>query len=146
MGELLGDLKRGLFEASLARVGEQWVIAARATSGGGIAWVRTDDLFGRLPAPVFPGAPVSSAPLTAFTCADGLLRLFTVSAPASPSRNSRDPLYCWSIDATKRFTASERRIVFDSVKAGLRIRPTAVPKIDMCKLMPAHGRNQLLVF
>ena len=86
------------------------------------------------------------APLTAFTGADGTLRLFGGSSAVSPRRNARDPLYCWDIDSRNDFTASNRRLIFDSVAANLPIRPRAVPKIDMCKLLAPQRNSQLIIF
>lgn len=144
-GPFLGDTKLGLFEASLAHVGDAWVIAARRGSGSGVAWARTDDPFGKLPAPTLPKEPASNAPLTAFTSADGMLRLLTGDNSASPYRNSRDPLYCWDVAAADDFACSNRRVIFDTVKAKLPIRPAAVPKLDMAKLLPHQGRTQLVL-
>jgi hypothetical protein len=144
-GPFVEDGKRTLSEASLARLGERWIIAARANGGSGIAWTQTEDPFRKVPVPVYPKEPVSNSPVTAFTCADGVLRLFTGSAPLSATRNGRDPLFCWDIDPASQFAASNRRVIFDSVKMGLHIRPEAVPKIDMCKLLPAQGRTQYII-
>jgi hypothetical protein len=61
-------------------------------------------------------------------------------------KNPRDPLYCWDIDPERGFADSNRRVIFDSVAAGLPIRPDARPMIDMCKLLPhAGGREQWIV-
>jgi hypothetical protein len=146
LGPFLSDKGHDLFEASLAQVGGRWVIAARQAGHRGIAWVRTDDPFSQLPRPVYPAEPGSNAPLTAFTWADGVLRVFTGDPSVSPHRNARDPLYCWDVDPDDGFTCSNRRVIFDSVKAGLPIRKAASPKIDMCKLLPPQGRTQLILF
>jgi hypothetical protein len=145
-GPLLADAGKQLFEASLARVGDQWVVSARLSAGRGVAWVRTDDPFARMPRPVYPREPASNAPLTAFASADGVLRLFTGDGTVSPQRNSRDPLYCWEVDPDKDFECTNRRVIFDSVQARLPIRPAASPKLDMAKLLPPQGRTQWLLF
>jgi hypothetical protein len=144
-GPFLSDPRRGLSEASLARWGDRWVIAAR-TAGDGVAWVSTDNPFAATPRPRFTTSPAGSAPRTLFLCPDGVLRLFTGDTSVSRSRNARDPLYCWDVDPGDHFALSNRRLIFDSAGAKLPIRPVAVPKIDMCKVLPPQGRTQFLVF
>ena len=51
-----------------------------------------------------------------------------------------------SIDPAEGFRASNVRVIFDSVKASLKIRPASQPKIDMGKLLPLQGRTHLAVF
>jgi hypothetical protein len=136
----------GLVEASVARAGQRWAIAARLESGKGVGWLDTADPFGRLPAVSVARTPAVGAPLTLFRCADGVLRLFSGDAAVSPQRNARDPLYLWDIDPRKDFAATGQRVVFDSIEAKLALRPAAAPKIDMCKLLPPVGRTQLAVF
>ncbi len=143
-GPVLADRKRTLSEASLAHVGERWIIAARSAGKGGVAWVSAGDPFARLPQMVFPEQPTVSGPLTVFLCADGVLRLFAGDPAVSPHGNARDPLYCWDVNP-EDFACTNRRVVFDSVKAGLKIRKEAVAKIDMCKLLPPQGKTQWLV-
>jgi hypothetical protein len=143
MSPLIAAERRQLSEASLARTGSDWIIAARSP---GVGWIRCEDPFREVPAMTFAREPSMGAPLTVFTCADDVLRLFGGSAAVSPHRNARDPLYMWDIDPRHDFAASNRRVIFDSVAEGLRIRPRAVPKIDMCKLLPPVGRTQMLVF
>lgn len=144
-GPFLSAANRPLFEASLARFGHDWILAARQSGASGAAWTRTVDPFSDLPAPVFPKEPQCNSPLTAFTCGDGVLRLFTGDGTQSPYRNGRDPLYCWDVDPDHGFACHHRRVLFDSVKAGLPIRHEVWPKIDFCQLFPPHGRTQLVV-
>jgi len=145
-GPLLGGEQNPLSEASLARYGTRWVIAARRNRGG--AWTIVEDPFAKsLPPLTSPVQPAGTSPMTAYTAADGVLRLFTGDPGISPYKNARDPLYCWEIDPDSGFTASQRRTIFDSVRAGLPIRPAAAPKIDMCKLLPhTGGRVQYLAY
>jgi len=144
-GPLVSDPKHKLSEASIARVDGQWVIAARVSGLNRAAWMRTPDPFVEVPAPVYPSSPACNSPLTAFVCADGVLRMFTGDPTVSPQRNSRDPLYCWDIDPAHDFASSNRRTIFDSVGRGLPILPAAVPKVDFCKLLPHHGHSQLVM-
>jgi hypothetical protein len=143
-GPLLSHAKRSLFEASLSQVGDAWAISTRINGGRGAAWILTTDPFASMPEPSFPEQPVSTGPLTSFTCADGVLRLFTGDGTVSPQRNARDPLYCWNIDPNSAFAPSQRRVVFDSIQQKIPIRPKAYPKVDFCELLPALGRTQLL--
>jgi hypothetical protein len=138
-GPFLGDANLGLFESSLARHRDGWVISTRMSKGG-TAWVRCDDPFSRLPAPVLPKEPQTSAPLTAFACPDGGLRAF------SGDKGRRDPLFMWDVNPEDGFACTNARVIFDSVKAGLKIRPASQPKVDMCKLLPAQGRTQFALF
>ena len=148
-GPLVGQR---LSEASLARYGDTWIVSAR--TGGKLAWLRTDDPFGTLP-PVRYAAPDNNAPLTAYTCPDGVLRLLGGDHQASPHDSPRNPLYLWDIDPENGFAATNRREVYDSVKAGLPVPPdgpAAAGKTpgwwwrhDMAKLLPhAGGRVQLI--
>ena len=144
-GPYLFEPERPVSEASLAPWGGDWIVAARRVGRRGVAWVRTRDPFSETSTPVTPGAPPSRGPLTAYTCPDGALRLFTGDGSISPHGNNRDPLYCWDIDPDRDFSSSHRRVIYDSVDAGLPIRPASSPKIDMCKLLPHYRENQYLL-
>lgn len=134
-----------LMEASLVETAGGWVIAARKSRQGGVAWVHTENPFDKLPAPTLPAEPKCNAPLTVFKCGDGVLRLFTGDGMQSPYHNARDPLYCWNVDVEQGFACTDRRMIYDSVQSGLPIRKEVVPKIDFCELFPAQGRTQLVV-
>ncbi len=147
-GPVLSEPGRNTSEPSLARYRDSWVICARSSGGvarGGIGWTRTDDPFKSLPPLVYPKSPASDAPITAFRCADGRFRLFGGDHASSPYKRTRDPLYCWEIDPENGFACSDRRLVFDSRKAGLPLRLESWPKIDMPKLLPPEGHVQRLV-
>jgi hypothetical protein len=144
-GTLFGGRDLPLIEASLAQMGNQWIIAARP-SAAGLVWVRTEDPFAEMPPLTHRKDPATTSPRTAYVCADGVLRLFTGDRAVSPYRQARNPLYCWDIDPNNGFTPSVRRVIFDSVKAGLPIRQETPPMIDMCKLLPhAGGRFQWIL-
>jgi hypothetical protein len=139
-----------LTETSLARLKDGWALAARTAERlsrrvRGMAWMRAGDLFGRLPEPVFPGAPLSKSPCAAFVCPDGALRLFTNDETLSPYRNDRDPLYCWDVDPDAGFRATNPRVVFDAVQAGLPAREESWPRVDMPNLMPHPGGREQVV-
>jgi hypothetical protein len=138
-GPLLSGPGVGIFEAGLAPWGAGFVMSARLQAGSGVAWARMEDPFGRAPEVTAARAPDTNSPLTLFRCADGVLRLLT------GEKGRRDPLYVWDVDPAEGFAVSNRRVVFDSVKAGLPIRPAAQPKVDMGKVLPAQGRTQLVV-
>ena len=84
--------------------------------------------------------------LTAYTWEDGALRLFGGDAVVSPHRSSRDPLYCWDVDPDRGFLASGRRVIFDTVAAGLPFPSAAGAKVDMGKLLPGQGRTQVIAY
>jgi len=134
-----------LHEAGLTRIGNEWFISSRNAGGSGVVWFRTQDPFTAVSKPFSPQEPRCNSPLTAFICADGVLRLFTGDGEVSPYRNGRDPLYMWDVDVKNGFEATNRRELFDSVKAGLAIRRAVAPKIDFCELFPHWGRTQLVV-
>jgi len=140
-GPLLEDTGHILTEASLVRAKDSWIIAARQGGSGPIAWIHTDDPFKNMPKPTYPSEPLSNAPIAVYMCPDGVIRLFTGDPNISPYRNGRDPLYCWDIDPDNGFVATNRRVVFDSVKSGL-LRAESVPRIDMCKLI-SHGGGRI---
>lgn len=170
-----GDPDVSLFEASLVRGADAWIIAARKklsertektaapeTPAGwgqvdfheaGAVWVRAEDPFQRVGAAVFPQGPrCFNVPMAAFRCGDGVVRLFSGDASLStPPRGRRNPLRCWDIDQ-QTFEASNHRVVFDALDyPGLPIRRSAdkpewTPACDMAKLLPhMGGREQILV-
>jgi hypothetical protein len=110
-----------------------------------LGWARTSDPFSGELRMVYPPEPLTRAPLTVYRCPDGVLRLFGGDADASPYGATRNPLYMWDIDPDDGFAASNRRVVFDTFKAGVRIAKDHGPMIDMPKLLPhTGGRAQLL--
>jgi hypothetical protein len=145
-GPFLSHPELGLSEASLVRWKGAGVIAVRLEGGRGVGWARADDPFARLPAITIASDPAANAPLTAYACGDGALRPFTGDPVRPPRKNGRDPLYAWEIDPDAGFGASGRRVVFDSVEAGLPLRKAAQPRADMCQLLPPQGRRQRLLF
>ena len=132
-----------LSEASLVRLPEGWLVAARVN--GLVAWARSADPLAGWEPVTFSREPTVSAPLTVFRCADGVVRLFTGDRVASPQRYDRDPLYCWDVRTTGEVATSNRRVIFDSEVAKLPMRRAVRPKIDFCELFPLHGRTQLVV-
>jgi hypothetical protein len=144
MGPLIAEQ---LFEASLARYRGSWVISGRPHGGGAIGWFRTTDPFGAASPSARPTSPVNSSPLTAYTYADGVLRVLTGDSTISPYGLNRNPLYLWDIDPEHGFAASKRREVFDIVAAGLPIPVESRPTSDMAKLLPhAGGKEQIIVY
>jgi len=149
-GPMIGAAERGLYEASLARLDDSWLIAGRpkvdGRRGRGAGWMRTDDLFGRIPRPTYTETPDADTPIAVFLAADGGVRLFANDVNHDrPGRGGRNPLWCWEVDCDD-FSITDRRMVFDTFDAGIPIRRECDPGVDMCKLMPhAGGRVQYLV-
>jgi hypothetical protein len=143
-GPFMNGPEEVLTEASLVRAGDKWIIGARTERGVGAAWVATADPFDAMPPITYAAEPICTGPFTAYTCPDGVLRSFGGDARNSPYGRSRDPLYCWDVDP-RTFRASNRRVVFDTVAAGLPFRAEATPIADMCKLLPHQGRTQYAV-
>ena len=152
-GPLLGA-ERGEFEGSVTPYRDGWLVAARRRDGCGFSWYRMDSPFARDPTYVHARSPNTvGTPITVYTCADGTLRLFTGDSSLYPHAGdtpewvkSRNPLYAWSIDPDRGFTASDRHLVFDTVKDGVRIREEHWPVCDYGKLLPhAGGSEQILL-
>ena len=143
MGPLLGTPRKRFFEASLVHLPEGWIVAGRGE--GDVGWSRADDPWASWAPLVFTKDPRVNAPLTVFRCADGIVRLFTGDPAVSPTRNGRDPLYCWDVQPNRGFAATNRREIFSSTTGKLPIRAAAAPKLDFCELFPLHGRSQLIV-
>jgi hypothetical protein len=119
-------------------------------SGRGLRWLRIGDPFapaGRsnVSEPIICSEPATQAPANFYVCPDGVLRLLSGDGTKSPYGNERDPLYIWDIDPEDGFRASNRRVVYDTVQVGLPIRTGAMPKVDMCKLLPCQGKTQYAV-
>jgi hypothetical protein len=133
------------FEASLVRYGGRWLVAGRQPRVKAIAWTATEDPFRAAGKTVSPPAPAASSPLCAYRGPDGVLRVYTGDAGVSPQHKDRDPMYCWELDPDGGFRLLGSRVIYDTVAAGLPIRPGAAPKVDMCKLLPHVGNTQYIV-
>ena len=142
-GPWLAAPRVALSEASLVRLADGWLVAAR--SNGVVAWARSADPFAGWDAVTFSREPSVSAPLTVVRCSDGTVRLFTGDRVASPQRYDRDPLYCWDVKTAGEVSVSNRRVIFDSEAAKMPFRRAVRSKIDFCELFPLHGRAQLVV-
>jgi hypothetical protein len=121
----------------------------RPIKGGPIGWARVQGPFSDKAKFVFPFDPQTVAPLTVYRCADGVLRLFTGDARISPHPKNRNPLYCRDIDPDQNFAASNRRVILDTVTAGLTIPADldSGPHVDMPELLPhTGGASQMFVF
>lgn len=141
-GALINADDRSLSEASIARFGDDWLIAAR--SDGAVGWVRTTDPFAG-PHEVIFRRPAVNCPLSMYRCADGAIRLLTGEVATSPYGHGRNPLYLWDVDAESLEPANPR-VVFDCIAAGTLPRETG-PRAEMCKLLPhTGGRRQYLIW
>jgi len=149
-GPPIGPEHGGLGEASLAPYNGSWVIAARTRQPGPIAWMRTDDPFARqTPAVAWTDDVYHNGPISVFRCADGGLRLFTGDKNVSPHANGRNPLYCWEINPDNGFRASRRRVVLDTLEAGLPFpiihEQQCSPIVDYAKVFPHAGGDAQIV-
>jgi len=119
-----------------------WAIAGRRKKHP-VIWYRSSDLFGRKPGRVYAGDPAThplvNAPITAYGCADGKVRLLTGDFQTSPYHVSRDPLYCWHIDPAKDFFQTRRQIVFSGREMLPKVRPETYLMADMAKVLPHAG-------
>jgi len=140
-------------EGSLVRADEGWVVCIRArrlnaappdwTGGtardrGDTAWVRTADPFQDMPAAVVLQNPNRQAPVTAFRCADGVLRIFSGDLSNSPYRQRRDPLYCWDLNPVD-FSVNNQRVVCDSIKDGMLVEDGALRSTCFGHVIPHMG-------
>ncbi len=147
-GPLTPADNRKLIEASLARVGNRWVVAGRnASNPPGIWWGQTDDPFKEMPVLAADKTVASNSPFTFFMCGDGTPRLFTGDVQASPYHNGRCPLYMWDVSVKPDGVSfANRQVVFDAFKAGLKFRQAVQPRVDFGALFPAHGKTQILAY
>ena len=142
-GPMLGDdPKRGFGEPSLVRLQDGWIVAGRGT--GEIGWAQTKDPFTAWSPLVFTQDPPGHVPLTVYLCADGITRLFCNDIRSNPTRQIRNPLFCWDVDVAHGFVTSNRREIFSVSRGKLPIRPESHAKIDFPHLFPLHGRTQLV--
>lgn len=93
------------------------------------------------------GQPIVRAPVTAYRCADGRLRVFTGDGDASPYQNRRNPLYCWECEGAPDFALSRRQVVIDVLKEFPDVRLESEPIVDMAKVLPhCGGSSQYVAF
>jgi len=137
-----GPVGERIFEASLCRYRDDWIVAARCAERQSVAWYRMSDLMDEAPAPILPDQPHNNAPLTVYVCPDGGLRLLGGDFDASPHRNGRDPLYISDIDPDQGFEVTARRVVMDSFQEKIGIPPNQMPRVEMAKLLPHTGGNR----
>ena len=160
----------GLFEASLVAPRElgasghdgSWIIASRTKEGaqraghwrpggepgfgGPVGWARVGDPITDTPAVSRPDEPRNNAPVTAFRCADGEVRLLTGDPSVSPYQNPRNPLYLWDIDPDGGFMPTRRELIMDIVASGIPIPEQDLPKCEMAKVLPHRGgRSQIVL-
>ncbi len=140
----------GLFESAVVGSPDGWTFMARVKSsmaapkGGPVAWMSLDDPFGSIPEPTYTD-PISAAPITAFRCADGVVRVFSNEPHLTPYPHERNPLYMWDVDTSGSFRASNCRTVFDSVERGIPIRDVSLPVVDQAKVLPHCGGNRQII-
>lgn len=140
-GPLIGN---ALLEPSVVRWKNHWVISARIdpTSHKGqvpTAWMKIEDPFQDKPDIIFPKSPLSRAPVTTFSGADGKIRCFTTDPSVSPYHSGRDPLYMWEINPESEFSASNCQTVFDCKASNLPIREESGRIVDQARLLPHTG-------
>ncbi len=93
------------------------------------------------------GQPIVRAPVTAYRCADGVIRVFTGDSDESPYQNRRNPLYCWEVDPQKDFKLSRQQVVVDVLEEDWGFRLESEPIADMAKVLPhCGGRSQYVAF
>ncbi|MBL9215943.1 MAG: hypothetical protein JNG83_10750 [Opitutaceae bacterium] len=139
-------------EGSLVRLDDGWAMYARPHKDANLPllWVRLDDPFSLAGRKLFnqprAGQPIVRAPVSAYRCADGRIRVFTGDREGSPYQNRRHPLYCWEADPRNDFALTRRQVVFDLLATDSALRPESEPIADMCKVLPhSGGSSQWLV-
>jgi hypothetical protein len=143
-GPLTGGPKQHLMEASLVHLGDRWIIAARS---GGISWAVTEDPFKNLPKLTAYDDINCNSPLTVFTCADGVVRIFAGDLKVSPYHYSRNPMYMMDVSVKgDHFSFDNRQEVFDTFKAGLKFRKEVSPRIDFATIFPPYGKTQIVAY
>jgi len=137
-GRLFEVPEKHVGECSLARIGEDWLIAMRSENlEAQTCWFKTSDPFGALGKPAWTG-PEVSVPRTMYACADGVIRLFT----NEKNDRLRDPLYAFDFDPhTMQFTGKHK--IFDAADEPC---PLTCPREDLARLCAPQGDRQLLLF
>jgi hypothetical protein len=121
-GSLSTLAKGAMIEGFINRLGEEWIIGARAFKQGAgteTIWYKTRDLFGGLGPPFLtpsPGAPHANR--SAYVCGDGVLRIFGGNLATSPFNWSRNPQYCWDVDPNT-FELSNGKTVLSTDDIGM---------------------------
>jgi hypothetical protein len=150
----LGNEQFALSEPTLARGDDAWIIGVRvryinpqqvpdwagdrARDRGHTGWIKVEDPFREMPFPKIVEDPHREAPMTIYRCADGVIRLFSGDLKKSPYGQRRDPIYCWDVN-TDDFSVSNRRVVFDSVKAGVFPDDPKLPRCTSFACVFPHG-------
>ena len=141
-----GALTAGaFFEPNILPYKDGWVVcarerdSARPSRGLPVPWWRTDDPFAPLPDPVRPVQPRTTAPILAYRCPDGGVRMVTTDSWQSTTADLREPLHCIEVDPDRGFAMVNRHLVFDGFASGLPIRRESIPSIDMGKILPHSG-------
>jgi hypothetical protein len=138
-------------EASTVRLKDSWAIGARPQAKGlPVLWLRTEDPFSSKSAQVLASSsaehPLSSGPMTAYRCADGMIRLLTGDKESSPYKLPRNPLYCWDVNPEPAFALTNRTVVVDLMESGIPMRRESGPVADMAKVLPhTGGREQMIL-
>ncbi|MCB1103381.1 MAG: hypothetical protein H7A44_08240 [Opitutaceae bacterium] len=131
-----------------------WAMFVRPTRRHGLPllWAIKEDPFDsnppdRLLAGPREGQPIVRAPVTAYRCADGKIRVFTGDSDHSPYDNRRNPLYAWECDDTADFALSRRQTVIDVLTEFSDVRLESEPIADMAKVLPhCGGSSQYVAF
>ena len=151
-GPLIGIETSSLGEPSVMPYKGDWLIAARTEFEGegeiapGPVWCRANDLFGEAPEVVLP-PHISSGPIAAYTCPDGVVRMVCNCPRLAPDHRGRDPLFCFEFDPENGFEPARHLVVIDLKKEGLPIRQESSPVADMAKILThAGGREQMVVY
>ena len=154
------DPKGGIWEASVVRWGDEWLVGTRLGNAvdepgrpkrgnRGVGWLRTKDLFGGRGEFAFPEKPSPQAARSAYRCADGVLRVFggddSVPLTNRKSKSRRNPVYAWDIDPDRGWASSGPREVFDAWRQLTGLRPGSVPMCDMIKVLSPTGNTQTLL-
>lgn len=143
-GPLTGGPKQHLMEASLARQAGRWIVAARS---GGMSFAQTDDPFKNLPKLTAYTDINTNSPLTVYTCADGVVRIFTNDFKLSPYHGGRNPLYAWDVTVKPDgFAFGNRQVIFDTFKEGLKFRSEVQPRVDFGTVFPPVGKTQIVAY
>jgi hypothetical protein len=145
IGPIVCHADHDLSEASVARCGDDFVIAARSKRNA-VGWLRCADPFAaRLAPPCFTARPAINSPIGLYGCADGVLRLVTGEPATSPYGHGRCPLYVWPVNP-EAFAVGDPIVVADPIAEGILPRET-MPRAEMGKILPhMGGREQTVIW
>ncbi|MHC4873338.1 MAG: hypothetical protein ACYTFY_15960 [Planctomycetota bacterium] len=126
-GPAIGNFTCGHNEANIMPYKDSWIVCSRIIGGKYLmekqpfAFYRIDDPFTEKAGdPVFSEIK-TTAPLTMYKCADGILRVMSSGGTRSPYTRGRNPLFSWELDPDNNFSLNGEQVLLDIAKEDISI-------------------------